>query len=228
MNISALDRNESQSTFEQFNIDSSIIGTLKYAPYYLCLSYICFRLTYLTLTKLYNMLYCCNDDVNNSHKQSLKHIYHEPDVVHPQKLSVEYRYVRHLFQKTQRTLIENNKKIPFFKALLYKIYRPNKYFNYSKQVLNMYMIAFMLTYYLTFNILHGGFYIIEKVYSVFSIPLIVLTDEIDLPQPKPFNLKYEIMIACFLTAIIYYTQLLWGMKNYQKHMLDVYKGKSKN
>ena len=83
----------------------------------------------------------------------------------------------------------------------------------------------MLTYYLTFNILQGGFYIIEKLYSIFAIPLIVLTDELDLPHPKPFNLKYEIMTACFLTAIIYYGQLLWGMKSYQQHMLDAYKGK---
>ncbi|CAF2761502.1 unnamed protein product [Rotaria sp. Silwood2] len=224
LNFSAIDRNESQSTFDQFNIDSSIIGVLKYAPYYLCLTYICLRLTYLSISKFYNLFYCCNREMNNSQKQSLKHIYHEPDLNSSQKLSVEYRYVRHLFQKTKRILIENNKKISFIKSLLYKIYRPNKYFHYSKQILNMYMIAFMLTYYLTFNILQGGFYIIEKIYSIFSIPLIVLTDEIDLPQPKPFNLKYEIIIACFLTAIIYYGQLLWGMKNYQKHMLDVYKG----
>ncbi|CAF3379652.1 unnamed protein product [Rotaria sp. Silwood1] len=224
LNFSSIDRNESQSTFDQFNIDSSIIGVLKYTPYYLCLTYICLRLTYLSISKFYNLFYCCNREMNNSQKQSLKHIYHEPDINSSQKLSVEYRYVRHLFQKTRRILIENNKKISFIKSLLYKIYRPNKYFNYSKQILNMYMIAFMLTYYLTFNILQGGFYIIEKIYSIFSIPLIVLTDEIDLPQPKPFNLKYEIIIACFLTAIIYYGQLLWGMKSYQKHMLDVYKG----
>ncbi|CAF4098379.1 unnamed protein product [Rotaria socialis] len=210
LNYSFVDRNESQSTFDQFNIDSSVIGILKYAPYYLCLTYICLRLTYLK--------------TNGSHKQSSKHIYHEPDLHSSQKLSVEYRYVRHLLQKTQRTLIENNKKIPFFKSLFYKIYRPNKYFNYSKQILNMYMIAFMLTYYLTFNILQGGFYIIEKIYSIFSIPLIVLTENIDIPLPKPMNLKYEIILACILTAIIYYGQLLWGMKNYQKHMLDVYKG----
>lgn len=90
----------------------------------------------------------------------------------------------------------------------------------------MYMIAFMLTYYLTFNILHGGFYIIEKFYSILVIPLLVLFDELDLPQPKPFNLKYEMIVACTFTAVIYYGQLLWGMKNYQKHMLDAYKGES--
>ena len=64
----------------------------------------------------------------------------------------------------------------------------------------------------------------KKIYSIFAIPLIVLTDQLDLPQPNPSHLKYEIMITCFLTAIIYYGQLLWGMKNYQKHMLDAYKG----
>ena len=201
-----------------------MISILKYSPYYLCLTYICLRLTYLLIFKFYNLLFCCNNEINNSSKQSVKHIYHEPDIKSSQILSIEYRYVRHLFQKTQRILIENNRKISFIQSLLYKIYRPNKYFSYSKQILNMYMIAFMLTYYLTFNILQGSFYIIEKLYSIFSIPLIVLTDEINLPVPKPVHLKYEIIIACFLTAIIYYGQLLWGMKNYQKHMLDVYKG----
>jgi hypothetical protein len=221
---SPIDRNESQSTFDQFNIDSSTVGILKYAPYYLCLTYICLRLTYLFVSKLYQLLLCCNKETNDSSKQTLKHIYHEPDLNSSQKLCVEYRYVRHLLQKTQRILIENNKKISFIKALFYKLYRPNKYFHYSKQILNMYMIAFMLTYYLTFNILQGGFYIIEKVYSIIAIPLIVLSDELDLPQPNPFNLKYEIMITCFLTAIVYYGQLFWGMKNYQKHMLAAYKG----
>jgi len=221
---SSIDRNESQSTFDQFNIDSSIIGIFKYAPYYLCLTYICLRLTYLFISKLYNLFLCCNKEINNFPKKSLKHIYHEPDINSSQKLSVEYRYVRHLLQKTQRILIENNKKISFIKALFYKIYRPNKYFRYSKQILNMYMIAFMLTYYLTFNILQGGFYIIEKIYSVLAIPFIVLSDELDFPEPNLFNLKYEIMITCFLTAFVYYGQLLWGMKNYQKHMLDAYKG----
>lgn len=224
-NFSAFNHNESQSTFDQFNIDPSIIGILKYAPYYLCLTYLCIRLTYLTISNLKHLLSCCHRQTDSSHKQSLKHIYHEPDLHSNQKLSVEYRYVRHLLHKTHRTLLQNNKKISFFKGLLYQIYRPNKYFTYSKQILNMYMIAFMLTYYLTLNILHGGFYIIDKIYSIFSIPLIVLTDAIDLPQPTPFDLKYEMMIACALTAMIYYVQLLWGMKNYQKHMLDVYKGR---
>ena len=221
MNVTATNPNDSQSTFDQFNIDSATIGVLKYAPYYLCLTYICIRLTYLFISKLSHIFPCLNRDSPN---HSLKHIYHEPDIKSSQKLSVEYRYVRHLFQKTQRILIENNKKISFIKSLFYKIYRPNKYFHYSKQILNMYMIAFMLTYYLTFNILQGGFYIIEKIYSILAIPLIVLYDQIDLPSPNPFNLKYEIIMTCFLTATIYYGQLLWGMKNYQKHMLDAYKG----
>jgi hypothetical protein len=221
LNFSSIDQNESQSTFDQFNIDSATISVLKYTPYYLCLTYICLRLTYLSISKLYNLFQCFNKEINNFPK----HIYHEPDIKSSsQKLSVEYRYVRHLFQKTQRTLIENNKKISFIKSLFYKIYRPNKYFHYSKQILNMYMIAFMLTYYLTFNILQGGFYIIEKIYSILAIPSIVLSDQIDLPQPNPHSLKYEIMITCFLTATVYYGQLVWGMKNYQKHMLDAYKG----
>ena len=222
---SSIDKNESQSTFDQFNIDSAVIGVLKYAPYYLCLTYICIRLTYLCFERISHLFPCWNDESDSSSDKSVKHIYHEPDLKSSQDLSVEYRYVRHLFQKTQRILCENKKKISFIKSLLYKIYRPNKYFHYSKQILNMYMVAFMVTYYLTFNILERGFYIIEKLYSIFAIPIIVLTEEFDLPTPNPHALKYEIMVTCFLTASIYYAQLLWGMKNYQKHMIDAYKGK---
>jgi hypothetical protein len=86
------------------------------------------------------------------------------------------------------------------------------------------MIAFMLIYYLTFNILQNGFNFIEKIYNFISIPLLINYDELDLPDPKVFNLKYEMIFACLLTAIIYSGQLLFGMKNYEKHMLNAYKG----
>jgi hypothetical protein len=149
-----------------------------------------------------------------------KHIYHEPKFSSKEISSIEYHYVHHLFQKIHR----NNPSISFIKSLLYKIYRPNKYFHYSKQILNIYMMAFMLIYYLTFNILQNNFYLLEKIYSFISIPLLILYDELDLPEPKPFHLKYEMIFACFLTAIIYSGQLLFGMKKYQQHMLNAYKG----
>jgi hypothetical protein len=56
------------------------------------------------------------------------------------------------------------------------------------------------------------------------MPLLILYDELDLPEPKLFNLKYEMVLTCFLTAIIYFGQLFSGMKHYQRHMLDAYKG----
>ncbi|CAF3587083.1 unnamed protein product [Rotaria sordida] len=224
LNISMLiHHNNSQSTFDQFGIDHSIICVLKYAPYYLCLTYICFRLTYLLIINIYHLFLSC-DNRTNSIKKSLKHIYHKPINSSREILSNEYYYVRHLFKKSFKILIKNPKKYSLFKILLYKIYRPNKYFYYSKQILNIYMIAFMLIYYLTFNILQNGFNLIEKFYSFTLIPLLILYDEFDLPEPKLFNLKYEMIFACLLTAIIYFIQLLFGMKNYQKHMLDAYKG----
>ncbi|CAF0891208.1 unnamed protein product [Rotaria sp. Silwood1] len=224
LNISMfINHNDSQSTFDQFGIDRSIVCVLKYAPYYLCLTYICFRLTYLLIINIYHLFLSC-DNTKNSIKKSLKHIYHKPINCSRESLSIEYHYVHHLFEKSFETLIKNEKKISLFKILLYKIYRPNKYFHYSKQILNIYMIAFMLIYYLTFNILQNGFNLIEKIYSFTLIPLLILYDEFDLPEPKLYNLKYEMILACFLTAIIYFIQLLFGMKNYQKHMLNAYKG----
>ena len=216
-------RNDSQSTFDQFDIDPSIVSALKYAPYYLCLTYICIRLTYLVIVHTYRSMLSC-DNVKNPIRKSLRHIYHEPTHSSEENLSIEYRYVHHLFRKSSQILIKNNRKSSVFKTVLNKIYRPNKYFYYSKQILNMYMIAFMLIYYLTFNILQNGFHLIEKIYSFTLIPCIILYDELNLPEPKPFNLKYEMILACFLTSTIYFGQLFFGMKNYQRHMLHAYKG----
>jgi hypothetical protein len=86
------------------------------------------------------------------------------------------------------------------------------------------MIAFMLIYYLTINILQNNFNLIGKIYNFTLIPLLILYDEFDLPESKLSNLKYEMIFACFLTAIIYSGQLLFGMKKYERHMLDAYKG----
>jgi hypothetical protein len=174
------------------------------------------------LINIYRSFSCHNNELNST-KKPLKHIYHEPTFSSRKILTIEYRYVRHLFEKIHRNLI-NNTKSSWIKSFLYKIYRPNQYFHYSKQILNMYIIAFMLIYYLTFNILQIGFSIIEKVYSFILMPLLMLNDELDLPEPKPFNLKYEMIFACFLTSILFYGQLFSGMKNYQRHMLHAYKG----
>ncbi|CAF2147063.1 unnamed protein product [Rotaria magnacalcarata] len=217
----SIHHNDSQSTFDQFGIDRSIVCVFKYAPYYLCLTYICCRLTYLVIISLYRRFVSC-ENAKNSLKKPLKHIYHKPIYSFNEILSIEYLYVRRLFEKSFQNL--GKKHISLFKTLLHKIYRPNKYFHYSKQILNMYMIAFMLIYYLTFNILQNGFSIIDKLYSFVLIPLLILYDELDLPEPKPINLKYEMILACILTTIIYFVQLLFGMKNYQKHMLDAYRG----
>jgi len=219
LNIStSISHNDSLSTFDQFGIDPSIVSVLKYAPYYLCLTYICFRLTYFLTVNIYHSFICC-DNERNSIKKPLKHIYQEPTFFSEEILSKEYRYVYNLFQKAYE-----NKKCSLIKSLLNKIYRPNKYFHYSKQILNMYIIAFMLIYYLTFNILENGFNLIEKIYCFTLMPLLILYDELDLPEPKLFNLKYEMLLTCFLTAIIYFGQLFSGMKHYQRHMLDAYKG----
>ncbi|UJR10436.1 hypothetical protein I4U23_014640 [Adineta vaga] len=220
LNLStSIHTNDSLSTFEQFGFDSSTISVLKYAPYYLCLTYICCRLTYLLILNLYQTFFCCNNE-RNSQKRSMKHIYHEPTFSSRQIQPIEYRYVQNLFQKSY----QYQQQLSFIKSFLYQFYRPEKYFQYSKQILNLYIIAFMLIYYLTFNILENGFNLIEKIYSFTLMPLLILYDELDLPEPKLSNLKYEMIFACCLTSMIYFGQLFIGMKHYQRHMLDAYRG----
>lgn len=199
-------------------MDPSIAAALKYAPYYLCLTYICCRLTYFVLINLYESLTCCTDHPASMGKP-LKHIYHEPMFSYNRTQSVECHYVQRLFQRP-----DDARKPSLFASMLRRIYRPKKYFQYSKQILNMYMIAFMLIYYLTFNILESGFHLIERIYSFTLMPLLILYDELDLPEPKLENLKYEMAFACLLTSAVYFGQLFTGMKYYQRHMLDAYKG----
>ena len=216
MNISAVSHpNDSESTFDQFGIDASMINVLKYAPYYLCLTYISLRLTYLLLISIYQSVFCCDKETSTK-----KHVYHEPTFISRSLPTMEYHYVRDLFARTSR----NASTTHWGCSLLSRIYRPMKYFQYSKQILNMYMIAFMLIYYLTFNILQTGFFVIEKLSSFILMPLLIVYDELDLPEPKPMNLKYEIILACVFTALVYYGQLFLGLKNYQRHMLQAYRG----
>ena len=220
LNISAVTSpTDSPSTFDQFGIDASTINVLKYTPYYLCLIYICLRLTYLLFISIYQSVFRCDNETIRR-----KHVYHEPTFTQRSPPTTEYHYVRDLFARTSRNASDQHRRCSLIKSLFGRIYRPMKYFQYSKQILNMYMIGFMLIYYLTFNILQTGFFVIEKLSSFILMPLSIVYDELDLPEPKPMNLKYEILLACLLTALIYCGQLFLGLKNYQRHMLQAYRG----
>ena len=138
------------SIFDHFGIHSSMINVLKCLPYYLCLIYICLRLTSLFFSSIYRVFYCCDDQINGK-THSIKHIYHEPTSL---LSSIEHNYVHNLFHRNSS---------------------PMKYFRYSKQIFNLYMIASLLIYYLTFNVLHEGFYL---------TPLLFIYDQLDLSESK--------------------------------------------
>ena len=194
--------------FDHFGINTSMISVIKYTPYYLCLTYICCRLTYLAIHQI-------SRSFHHRKNSMQKHIYHEPTFSSKEMImTIESQYVQHLFCPLSR-------KQSFFD----RIYQSHPYFHYSKQILNIYIIAGMLIYYLTLNILQNGFHFMEKVYNFTSIPLLILFDELDLPEGKPSHLKYPMIIASLLTAMIYSVQLFFGMRKYQKNMLDAYKGR---
>ena len=201
-------RGSRMSLFDQFAMHSSMIHLIKYTPYYLCLTYISSRLMYLSIRQISRSFHCRR----NSHE---KHIYHEPTFpsqdVSP---TIESQYVQHLFYPLAQQ-----------RSFFHRIYRSHPYFHYSKQILNIYILAWMLIYYLTLNLLQHGFHFLEKIYNFISIPLVMLFDELDLPEAKPSSFKYEMIIACLLSALIYSTQLFFGMRKYQKNMLDAYRGR---
>lgn len=186
--------------FDHMGIPPSVMSMIKYTPYYLCLTYVSSRLTYLALRQI-----CRRTSMQ-------KHIYHEPTF--SSKETIESQYVQHLFSP-----------LPRKQSFINRIYQSHPYFQYSKQILNIYIIACLLIYHLTLNILQHGFHFMAKIYQFTSIPLLILFDELDLPEGKPLHLKYPIIIATFLTAMIYSAQLFFGMRKYQENMLDAYKGR---
>ena len=204
-----------KTTTNTTNLSSFIFDTMKTIPFYLCLTYTCIRLIYLSIRNVYEKMSCCQIESNHMMK---KHIYHEPTFSSNEILSNEYHYVQHLFNNT----FDEDLTSKF--SFLYKIYRPNRYFSYSKQILNIYMFTFMLIYLLTFHIIENGFEFIEKFYQFLLLPSFLFNDEIDLPEPTKMNFRYEIFLSCLLTSIVFVSQLFFAMKTYQKHMLNAYQG----
>lgn len=192
----------------QFTLNSSIIHVIKYTPYYLCLTYISCRLMYLSIRQISRSFHCRRNP-------NEKHIYHEPTFPsQDHSPSIESQYVQYLFNPH-----------PQQRSFFHRIYRSHPYFHYSKQILNIYILAWMLIYYLTLNLLQNAFHFLEKIYNFISIPLLIIFEELDLPEAKPSNFKIELIISCLLAGLIYSMQLFFAMRKYQKNMLDAYRGR---
>lgn len=165
-------------------------------------------------------------------------------------MSAEMLYTKKIFQR-------KIKAKSFIKYLFEKyIYKFKMHFKYSKQLINTYVISFILLYFITCIIIRKSKLIINITHEILQIVLNFIfkmsisganavtngnNDPLDAQAielaaattRKHLNtlinylfstLGDNIVISCCLTSFIYVVQLLLGIKNYQKHILNAYKG----
>lgn len=154
------------------------------------------------------------------------------------KINHELNYARALYNLHR----VKQKPKSFLRHLIEKyIYKPKKDFRYSKQFINTHIIAFILLYYLTSIIIRKST-LIMNLSSNFLILLInYIFKSSSASEANSFinnsktqlniivkslfsHITIDIVVACSLTTSIYVIQLLLGIRNYQKQVLNAYKG----
>ena len=174
-----------------------------------------------------------HDESNSEHKllNSSQHSTHKYLFG---KCENEILYTVNLFKNSSR-----QKPVSFVKYYFEKyLYENRRYFRYSKQFINTHIIAFVLLYYISSIIIRKS----NKIVSLSSNLLILIINFIfKMNSSSEFgmnsnaqikllieslyqNINMYITIACLFTTGIYVIQLLLGIKNYHKHVLNAYKG----
>ena len=123
---------------------------------------------------------------------------------------------------------ENEKTISFCLAQLHKlkrIYDPVKHFRFSKQVVNTFMIAFMLLYFFTVFIVRTstvfGAWLVRSIQLIFQIMFGSILPSFSF---QDHNLNVEFAVACLITSLICFIQLLLSLKSFQKYILELHRG----
>ena len=124
-------------------------------------------------------------------------------------------------------------------------YKNRPHFRFSKQFINTQIIAFILIYYITCIIIRKSKFIINMssnllilfVNFIFKTNSNEETSSFLINSKAQLNLliqslfdhiSSDIVIACCLTSGLYLIQLYLGIRNYQRNVLNAYKGKYKN
>ena len=144
-----------------------------------------------------------------------------------------------LYTKSMYFSNTSRKTFSFVKYYFEKIvYENRKNFRYSKQFINTHIIAFVLLYYISSIIIRKS----NKIVNLSSNFLILLINFIFKMNPTSEfsvnsnmqikllieslydNINLYITLACLFTTGIFVTQLLLGIKNYHKNVLNAYRG----
>ena len=120
---------------------------------------------------------------------------------------------------------KDNQYISFTLNLLYKIYEPVRHFRFSKQLINTYMVAFMLIYFFTVFIVRTssvfGAWFVRSLQVIFQLLFGSILPSFSFQE---HNLIFEFAAACVITSLISYIQLLASIKSFQKYVLHLHRG----
>ena len=138
----------------------------------------------------------------------------------------ELNYTAHIFRGQQ------SGKVSYLKHVFEKyVYKRHKYFRFSKQFLNVHVIGFILIYYATFFIIRASEHISYVCTTAFGLLLNLLlkkyltAESILKVVDTIYVLVGDVMLkTCLLTSSIYVVQLMFGIKKYQEHVLEAYRG----
>ena len=184
-----------------------------------------------------------NNDIEENRKSFIQD---KPIEETPEYKSAEMLYTAKLFE---RRLKSKSYAKYLFERYFYHF---KMHFKYPKQLINTYVIAYILLYYLTCILIRKSKLIIDlmnellimfinflfKITSSNKITGNMVENEAILAAASTTqthlslvvnyifsNIESTIIIACSLTTSVYVFQLFLGIKSYQKHILQAYRGK---
>jgi hypothetical protein len=216
--------------------------------FYMLTEFICLLIQSIKKFKLKqqvkkNTCNCCKKKLNDNNNT----IANNDDHINDMKIKLDQyqnKRVKHEINYAKDLISKKiNKPKSLLKYLVEKYFYENRPdFRYSKQFINTQIIAFILLYYITCIIIRKSNQIVnlssnflvliinfifrmsinnnENSFSAFNSKA-----QLDLIVESLFrNVNTLIIISCCLTSFIYIVQLLLGIKNYHKIVLDAYRG----
>ncbi|KAL7667860.1 hypothetical protein ACOME3_008589 [Neoechinorhynchus agilis] len=214
--------------------DSIRLNIFKQLPYYFFSCFLAVRLTLKFVLAACAKIIRLKNRRTQGNREYSKMLNSTTMQQHLASHSNEMNYVQQLFQtrshqRTEWTALSGVISLAKF------VYPWNSYFSFSKQVVNVYIIAFTLIYYFTFWTIENSERIVDHAFRLIHLGLLYtfsqnpsngdLTSIADLKNKAQYRIVEDLRIISSMTAIFCCFQLFFGLRRFQKQMLSAYKGK---
>lgn len=179
------------------------------------------------------------EDDNNSLTFS-KHIFDETEVNDTNILSdslyiiknSNYRYILNLLNKKKQNLKSGNRTdksflYHFFEQIISYIYRTVPFMKFSKQIINTYVVAFMIVYFFTlFGIRLANLFndLLVKCVELASQYIYGISSVVS--RAQKLSLIQEIRFTCIATSFVIIIQLFLSIKSFQHDLVKLHKAEN--